>query len=212
MKFYKIVLLSFLFFCTTNNSFAQFDASVWGGINSSKFGGNPPRDASYSSIYGMTFGADINYYLTNVVTISLEPSFDQKGSDIVFGNEQSLLDTVVTYTVKQSYFGLGLLFNINTERFYVGSGLSFLLLTSANLESESGDTDIKNKFLDYDLICFFNAGYKIPIGSPTLFIELRYLQGLLNIYSGDAEYKSDVYIANFKSTGLKLCVGVTFPL
>ncbi len=212
MNFYKTIFFSLLFFFFTNNSFAQFDASIWGGVNRSSFAGNPPKDANYESIYGLTFGADLNYYLTKEVILSLEPSFEQKGSDIVFGNAESLLDTVITYKVKQSYFGLGLLFKINTERFYVGAGLSFQLLSSANLEFESTDTDIKDKFLDYDVDGFFNVGYKIPVGTPTLFIELRYLQGLLSIYSGDAEVNEEVYITNFKSTGLKLIAGVMFPL
>lgn len=212
MNFYKIFLLSLLLFHLSNNSFAQFDASIWVGVNNSSFGGNPPEDASYESIYGLCFGGDIDYYLTEAVVIALEPSFEQSGSDIVFGNEENLFDTVITYTVKQNYFGLGLLFKINTERFYVGAGLNFQLLSSANLEHESVDNDIKDKFMNYNIISFFNVGYKIPIGLPTLFIELRYLQGLVNIYSGDAEYNSEIYIANFKSTGLRLSTGILFPL
>lgn len=212
MSFYRIAFISLLFIYFTNNSFAQFDASIWGGVNSSSFAGNPPKDANYGSIYGLTFGADLNYYLTKEVVLSLEPSFEQKGSDIVFGNAERFLDTVITYSVKQNYFGLGLLFKVNTERFYVGAGLSFQLLSSANLVHESTNIDIKDKFLDYDVIGFFNVGYKIPLGSPTLFIELRYLQGMVSIYSGDSEVNEEVYIANFKSKGLKLIAGVMFPL
>ena len=212
MSFYKVLFISLLIFYLSNNSFAQFDASIWAGVNSSSFGGNPPKDANYESIYGLALGGDFGYYLTNDVIIALEPSFEQSGSDIVFGNEENLLDTVITYTVKQNYFGLGLLFKINTERFYVGAGLNFQLLSSANLEHESTDADIKDKFLNYNIVSFFNVGYKIPIGSPTLFIELRYLQGLVNIYSGDEEYNSEIYIANFKSTGLRLSTGIMFPL
>ena len=212
MSFYKVLFISLLIFYLSNNSFAQFDASIWAGVNSSSFGGNPPKDANYESIYGLALGGDFGYYLTNDVIIALEPSFEQSGSDIVFGNEENLLDTVITYTVKQNYFGLGLLFKINTERFYVGAGLNFQLLCSANLEHESMDADIKDKFLNYNIVSFFNVGYKIPIGSPTLFIELRYLQGLVNIYSGDEEYNSEIYIANFKSTGLRLSTGIMFPL
>ncbi len=212
MNLYRIIFISLLFFFLANNSFAQFDASVWAGVNSSSFAGNPPKDANYESIYGLSIGADLDYHLTEAVVISLEPTFDQMGSDIVFGNEENPFDTVITYTVKQNYFGLGLLFKINTERFYVGAGTSFQLLTSANLEHESKNTDIKDKFLNYDIVGFFNVGYKIPIGSPTLLIELRYLQGLLSIYSGDAENNSEIYIANFKSSGLRLSMGIMFQL
>jgi hypothetical protein len=212
VSLYKIILISLLFFCLSNISFAQFDASIWAGVNSSSFGGNPPKDANYESIYGLAFGGNFDYHFTEEVVIALEPSFEQSGSDIVFGSEEKLLDTVITYSVKQNYFGLGLLFKINTERFYVGAGLNFQLLSSANLEHESTNMDIKDKFLDYNIISFFNVGYKIPLGSPTLFIELRYLQGLVNIYSGYKEYNSDKYIANFKSTGLRLSTGIMFPL
>jgi hypothetical protein len=212
VSLYKIILISLLFFCLSNISFAQFDASIWAGVNSSSFGGNPPKDANYESIYGLAFGGNFDYHFTEEVVIALEPSFEQSGSDIVFGSEEKLLDTVITYSVKQNYFGLGLLFKINTERFYVGAGLNFQLLSSANLEHESTNMDIKDKFLDYNIISFFNVGYKIPLGSPTLFIELRYLQGLVNIYSGEAEYNSEIYIANFKSTGLRLSTGIMFPL
>jgi len=212
VSLYRIVFISLLFFYFTNNSLAQFDASVWAGVNKSSFAGNPPEDANYESIYGLSFGADLDYHLTEDVVISLEPTFDQMGSDIVFGNEESLFDTVITYTVKQNYIGLGLLFKINTERFYVGAGTSFQLLTTANLEYESSDTDIKDQLLDYNVVGFFNVGYKIPVGSPTLFIELRYLQGLLNIYSGDDENNSEIYIANFKSSGLRLSMGIMFTL
>jgi hypothetical protein len=212
VSFYKALFICLLVFYLSNNSFAQFDASIWAGVNSSSFGGNPPKDASYESIYGFCFGGDFNYHLNKEIVIAFEPSFEQSGSDIVFGNEENLLDTVITYTVKQNYFGLGFLFKINTERFYVGAGLNFQLLSSANLEYESTDIDMKDKFLDYNIVSFFNVGYKIPIGSPTLFIELRYLQGLVNIYSGEAEYNSEIYIANFKSTGLRLSTGIMFPL
>ena len=212
MSLYRIIFISLLLFLLANNSLAQFDASVWAGVNSSSFAGNPPKDANYESIYGFSFGADLDYHLTEAVVISLEPTFNQMGSDIVFGNEESPFDTVITYTVKQNYFGLGLLFKINTEKFYVGSGMSFQLLSSANLEQGSTEIDIKDKFLDYDIVGFFNVGYKIPVGSPTLFIELRYLQGLLSIYSGNTENNSETYIANFKSSGLRLSMGIMFPL
>ena len=195
-----------------NYSFAQLQLSVWGGVNSSSFGGNPPEDASYESIYGGSFGGNLDFQLTEDVVISLEPSFEQKGSDIVFGDEEKLRDTVLTYSVKQNYFGLGVIFKINTERFFVGSGVSFQLLSSAMLTFESNEKDIKDKFLNYDAVAFFNLGYKIPIGGPHLFFELRYIQGLVNIYAGEAEVSSEIYVSNYKSTGFKLSTGIMIPL
>ena len=212
MIFKKTYCISILVFMMANYSFAQLQLSVWGGVNSSSFGGNPPEDASYESIYGVTFGGNLDFQLTEDVVISFEPSFEQKGSDIVFGDEEKLRDTVLTYSVDQNYFGLGVLFKINTERFFVGSGVSFQLLSSAMLTFESNEKDIKDKFLNYDAVAFFNLGYKIPIGGPHLFFELRYIQGLVNIYAGEAEVSSEIYVSNYKSTGFKLSTGIMIPL
>ena len=212
MNIHKFLFIALFIFSLTNNSSAQFRASLWGGVNSSSFGGNPPEDASYESIYGLTFGGNLDFQLTKDVEISLEPSFEQKGTNIVFGDEEKLRDTVLTYSVKQNYFGLGVIFKITSERFFVGSGVSFQLLNSATLTFESTEKDIKDKFLNYDAVAFFNVGYRIPIGGPNLFIELRYIQGLVNIYAGEAEVSPEIYISNYKSTGLKLTTGIMIPL
>jgi hypothetical protein len=211
MSTYKLLLIWLVVFLLTNNSFAQFQASVWGGVNGSSFGGNPPEDASYQSIYGLSFGGNLDFNITNEAIISIEPSFEQKGSKIIFGDEEKILDTVRTYNVHQNYFGLGILFKIETKRFFVGGGLSYQLLSTAKLEFESSETDIKDKFRNYDVVSFFNVGYKIPVGVPTIFIELRYIQGLVNI-NADNSASSEDYISKFKSTGLKLSTGIMFPL
>ena len=212
MSIYKLLHICLFIFLLANNSFAQFQASIWGGVNNSSFGGNPPEDASYESIYGVAFGANLDFHPATDFVISLEPSFEQKGSKIVFGEEEKLRDTVLTYSVKQNYFGLGLLFKVNAGNFFVGSGVSFQLLSSASLEFESEETDIKDKFLNYDVVAFFNLGYKIPIGAPSIFFELRYFQGLIGIRSDENESGTDNYLSNFKSTGLRLSTGIIIPL
>jgi hypothetical protein len=104
------------------------------------------------------------------------------------------------------------MFKVNAGNFFVGSGVSFQLLNSAPLEFESKETDVKDKFINYDALAFFNIGYKIPIGGPALFIELRYIQGLINIRSDDSESDTEIYLSNFKSTGLRLSTGIMIPL
>jgi hypothetical protein len=208
----KTSIIFLLIILLAGDIFAQFSTSVWAGLNSTSFGGNPPLNGSYESVYGYSFGGDLNFQITDEVIIAIEPAFDQMGSKIVFGAEESVLDTVITYTIKQNYLGIGALFKINTKRFFVGSGLTFQLLTGANISSDSNENDIKDAFIDYNILVYFTAGYKIPVGTPTLFIELRYLQGLPSIYSDNAEYSSEIYIANFKTTGLKLSFGAMFPL
>lgn len=208
----KFLLIVSSVLILSGSSSAQFQMSVWGGVNNTSFGGSPPDNASYGSIYGLALGANVDFQPTGDFVISLEPSFEQKGSKIDFNIEEGLQDTTLTYTVRQNYFGLGLLFKVNAGNFFVGSGVSAQLLSSATLEFESEETDIKEEFLDYDVLAFFNVGYKIPIGGPSILFELRYIQGLISILSEEGESGTENYLADFKSTGLRLSTGIIIPL
>lgn len=208
----KFLLIISSVLILSGSSSAQFQMSVWGGVNETSFGGSPPDNASYGSIYGLALGANVDFQPTGDFVISLEPSFEQKGSKIDFNIEEGLQDTTLTYTVRQNYFGLGLLFKVNAGNFFVGSGVSAQLLSSATREFESEETDIKEEFLDYDVLAFFNVGYKIPIGGPSILFELRYIQGLISILSEEGESGTENYLADFKSTGLRLSTGIIIPL
>ena len=205
LVFSSVIILS-------GTSLAQVQMSFWGGVNETSFGGNPPKDASYGSIRGLSFGVNLDLQPTEDFVISLEPSFEQKGSTVNVGVKEGLQDTTYKFKINQNYFGIGLLFKVNTGNFFIGSGISFQLLNSATLEFESEETDIKDKFINYDAVAFFNLGYKIPIGGPSIFIELRYIQGLLNIRSKESESGAEIYLSDFKSTGLKLSTGIMIPL
>lgn len=208
----NFIALTFFIFILGNNSFAQVQLSLWGGVNNSSFGGNPPEDAGYGDIRGLAAGANLDFHPSTDFVISLEPSFEQRGSTIDIHLEEGLEDTTLKFKVKQNYFGLGLMFKVNAGNFFVGSGLSAQLLSSAKLDYESQEKDIKDKFINYDALAFFNIGYKIPIGGPSLFVELRYIQGLINIRSDENESDTEIYLSNFKSTGLRLSTGILIPL
>ena len=208
----KFLVAVFLILNICGVSFPQVQMSLWGGLNQTSFGGNPPEDAGYGEIYGLAAGANLDFQPSKDFVISLEPSFEQRGSTIDINLEEGIKDTTLKFKVKQSYFGLGLMFKVNAGNFFVGSGVSAQILSSANLEYESQEKDIKDKFINYDALAFFNIGYKIPIGGPSLFIELRYIQGLINIRSEESEADTEIYLSNFKSTGLRLSTGIMIPL
>lgn len=208
----KLIIIVTLILILSSTSNAQVQMSLWGGVNNSSFGGNPPEDAGYGEIKGLAAGLNFDFQPAQDFVISLEPSFEQRGSSIDIHLEEGREDTTVKFNVKQNYFGLGLMFKVNAGNFFVGSGISFQLLNSATLEFESKETDVKDKFINYDALAFFNIGYKIPIGGPALFVELRYIQGLINIRSDESEADSEIYLSNFKSSGLRLSTGIMIPL
>lgn len=212
MNPYKLLYIFLFIFLLANNSFAQVQLALWGGVNNSSFGGNPPEDAGYGEIRGLAAGANLDFQPSQDFVISLEPTFEQRGSTIDVHLEEGIKDTTLKFKVKQNYVGLGLMFKVNAGNFFVGSGVSAQLLISADLEYESQEKDIKETFKTYDALAFFNIGYKIPIGGPSLFIELRYIQGLINIRSEESESDTEIYLSNFKSTGLRLSTGILIPL
>jgi hypothetical protein len=208
----KFLLITIFVFRVGSDSIAQVQMSLWGGVNQTSFGGNPPEDAGYGDIRGLAVGANLDFQPSQDFVISIEPSFEQRGSTIDIHLEEGREDTTLKFKVKQNYFGLGLMFKVNAGNFFVGSGVSAQLLSSANLEYESQEKDIKDKFITYDALAFFNIGYKIPIGGPSLFIELRYIQGLINIRSDESDSDTEIYLSNFKTTGLRLSTGIIIPL
>lgn len=208
----KFLLITFFVFAVGSDSIAQVQMSLWGGVNQTSFGGNPPKEASFGSIYGLAFGANIDFQPTGDFVISLEPTYEQRGSSVDFNIKEGLQDTTLKFKILQDFFGLGLLFKVNTGNFFVGSGVSFQLLNSATFKYESQEKDVKDQFIDYDALAFFNIGYKIPIGGPSIFIELRYIQGLINIRSDTSDSETEIYISNVKSSGIRLSTGILIPL
>ena len=89
----KFLLIVSSVLILSSSSLAQVQMSFWGGVNNTSFGGNPPDDASYGSIYGLAFGGNFDFQPTEDFVISLEPSFEQKGSTIDFNVEEGLQDT-----------------------------------------------------------------------------------------------------------------------
>ena len=205
-----IILLSF-----TGSSYSQFNIGISGEISSSKFGGVAPDNASYESIAG--FGGSLigEIRLVKDVYLSLQPGYQTQGSNIKFGNENSIInDTTVTFKISQSYFNIPLNLKIYSHNFYVGAGFAIGFLSSADISNEYVDStiDIKSKFKSTDVTANFNVGYQMSIGKPNLFFELRYIQGLVNINNENSVTSKDIYIADFKTKGFSFQTGIILPL
>ncbi len=204
-----------ILFTITDISYSQFNVGISGEITSSKFGGVAPENANYESIAG--FGGSLigEIRLIKDVYLSLQPGFQTQGSNIVFGNENSVInDTTVTFKISQSYFNIPLNLKIYSHNFYVGAGFALGFLSSADISNEYVDStiDIKSKFKSTDVTANFNVGYQMSIGKPNLFFELRYIQGLVNINNVNDISSKDIYIADFKTKGFSIQTGIILPL
>jgi len=210
-----LFIAAFTFFISINISFAQFRLGLSGELTSARFGGVLPDSASYESVTGIGGSLVAEYKIVEDVYISFQPGYHTRGTRIKFGNEENLInDTVITFDLKQNCITLPLNMKFYNKKFYVGGGIIFDLITSSKIRNNenNAEKDIKNRFTDFDLMADFNLGYEFSIGKPSVFVEFRYVQGLININENSGFAEEDIYKANYKSRGFSLLAGILFPL
>jgi hypothetical protein len=113
--------------------------------------------------------------------------------------------------IRLNYFSLPLLLKVSStnKRFYALGGLEAGLLIDSFVTSNDIKEDLKVDVSEFNIAMHFGAGYRIPIGYPRLFVELRYAQGLINLTDEPVE---DNIIPRVKTNGLKVLVGIEIPL
>ena len=68
----------------------------------------------------------------------------------------------------------------------------------------------KDVFEDVDLVYQFTVGYLHDFGGYGGFLETRYMQGMATINNTNQTTVGNIYVADFKSNGLRLVAGVLF--
>ena len=199
-----VPLLFFSIFCV-----GQVTLGAFGGLNSSKLSGDVTSNGSYKSLMGGNFGAIIDVKLSEDLNLSLQPSYSQEGTR-VFYTVKGLDEPVDSVKIRLNYFSLPLILKITStnERFYALSGIETAMLLNASTiigEEEGELPDVSQ----WNIAVHFGAGIRIPVGYPSIFVELRYSQGLVNLT--DEPLNTNI-IPRVKTTGFKILAGVEFPL
>jgi hypothetical protein len=207
----RIVLLTFLGLCLPTLGQAQMRFGVSAEVNRASFGGVSPPDAEYAANYGTGFAAIIELRVHSDVVLSFQPGWIQKGANIVF-NEDEQPDSALTFVVEQSWATLPVYFRIDSDDrgLYAGGGVSIDLLLDSELEFQGATTDNSGVFDDVDLVYQFTVGYLHDFGGYAGFLEARYMQGISTINNTNQTTLGNIYVADFKSNGLRLVAGVLF--
>jgi hypothetical protein len=193
---------------------AQFTVGAYGLLNSAGLNGDTPEDFSYTGNTGFGFGLIGEFYLTDDIWLSVQPGIQPKGAglEVELDDEE---DPVKLGSVDLSYFSVPVLAKFVTVggKVYVVSGVNFGFLTSAEVNSEEGDSepvDIKDSLRSFDLALDFGVGGQLPVGKIKIMLEARYEQGLLNIV--DETSSEGALRARVRSSGLELLAGILLPL
>ena len=173
-------------------------------------GGDVPPENHYEGFMAFGGGIAFDYYLRDDVAISIQPTFVQKGADLVWERSKVELARV---EFRSDYLSIPLALKItqtSRNRMYAHGGIDFNFLLGAE-RTENGVTEnFDNGFKDFEFAASFGVGGLIAVGNNYIMIEGRYSQGLSNISNDDLTPNNDT--TSVKNTGLSLIVGWLFQI
>lgn len=191
---------------------AETSLGVIGGLTRFQMGGDNPDKTAYRTNTGGMVGGILEFGIARQVTLSLQPSYIQKGTKIAFEVEgqEERVDSV---DVELEYFSIPVLVKVLTrgERFYVLSGLEFGYLLDARYITSTQDSNVKDDLEKFDLAIHFGAGYIIPVGRSRFFVEARYVQSVMNVITEESEDNA-AFGFRLKNSGWIFCAGFLFGL
>ena len=183
----KIILTIALFLLCTHPTTAQFRFGLTGGLTVSSHTG---KDFSATDIpkFGMTFGFFYEREFNKIVSIVVEPSFEQKGSEFTYFPKSN---TKVTVDAELDYITIPIMLKANfghNINYYLTGGLAL-----SYLNKYSSDVHAYFKEFEIDSSPFFPYSYdnidaSVSIGGGIMwreiFFDLRYVLGIRSLYGG----------------------------
>ena len=194
--------------------FSQIYIGATGGLMSSSLSGDAPKDASYSGKTGFSGGLVVDFTLAEDIVLSIQPRYLQKGSTIAYDvGEYELLDSL---TVTFDYVSLPVMVKITSlnKRIYFSSGLDFGYLMNSSVENimDGSTKDVNDLIKNYDISATFGFGVNIPIGSPIISLELRYMQSILNLSDISTSESETTFPFRFRTSGFQFLTSIIFPI
>lgn len=210
----RIIRTLLIFLLFNISIFSQTYIGATGGLMSSSLSGDAPEDASYSGKTGFSGGLVVDFTLTEDIVLSIQPRFLQKGTSVAYDvGEYELRDSL---TATFDYASLPVMVKITSlnKRIYFSSGLDFGYLMNSTVENivDGSTKDVNNLIKNYDISATFGFGVNIPIGSPIISLELRYMQSILNLSDISSTESGTTFPYRFRTSGFQFLTSIIFPI
>ena len=206
----KIGQLLSVFLLAATFAHGQSYLGLFGGLNMSKLSGDVPSKVKYKNSLGLNFGANLDLRLSETIFLSIQPSYSQEGTKISYTLNGSS-EPIDSVTINLNYFSLPVLLKITSgnERFYALAGIETALLLNSSQTIDDVEQELNVEVTELNVAMQFGVGFRIPVGFPRLFVELRYSQGLVNLTDDEITLNT---IPRVKTSGMKIIVGIEIPL
>jgi hypothetical protein len=211
MRFFQTCFLGVILFLAYSPGISQPEVGLYVGINNSKLVGDGPSLGSFKYIRGFLGSAHIDFELSENVSLSLQPGFKTGGAKLAFKDTISQ-QTRDSLKINLLTFSLPLLLKINSfnERVYFAGGFTVDFSVSAKADNGVEKIDVSDEINKLNLNALFAIGYRIPVHTTDAYLELRYLQGLVNL--SDQRNQEDAYLPRVKTSAIQLLFGLQFPI
>jgi len=179
------------------------------GVDRSGVDGDTPPNSTYIDKVGLVAGIQGEFGFAHDLSLSLQPSYVQKRSGV-----QTAASTrggePIEHELAFDYISVPLLVKFAKAggRTYVSGGVSVDFLNSARL---SGD-DVKSAFNSSGFGAILGFGVVFPAGRSRFTTELRLVQGISNMNTGDVAAAAGALAPRLHSSGLQLIVGGLLPV
>ena len=192
----KVVLVIFLSVIFTKSINAQISIGVQGGFNSAILElSNKAPEAKLSYNNGYVLGAIINYEITKVFSLQVEPRFIQKGERAKLDVGYLKVDNKLFY----NYLELPIYFvaeftELQLRPFILGGiNIAYLLKVKAETNNNGKEEtfDITEDFKKHDLAVDLGMGIKYKATSSSSFLfSIRYSYGVYDISKNEGTIKT----------------------
>jgi len=212
MKYLKyFIVWIILFSCFIFQVTAQPEIGLFIGLNNSKFTGDGPPGGAYRYRRGFLGSIHMDFRLSDHVKLSVQPGFRTGGATVAF-KDPDLEEYRDSLKINTFILTLPLLIKVTSmsEKVYFTGGFTIDFPSSIKADNGEDKIDITDELFKVNVTAQFGLGYRIPVKATTLYIELRYLQGLVNL--SDRRDEEEAYLPRVKSSAMQLVIGWQLPI
>jgi len=210
----KIIYLAGSIFFLSGGLFAQSYLGLHVGINSGKFSGDAPKDFIYKGKLMFNAGAVFDLKIKEDAFLSIAPSYMISGSKLQYPHEINEDESEYRDSVdlKMQLFTIPIILKVisDNERFQFSGGFELSFPIKLIGDNSVEEIDLTNDINNIAINMIFGIGYRIPIETSYLVINLAYSQGLTNLANNEDAY--DSLLPRIRSTSFRLTTAWLLPL